>query len=527
MAGNDPMPMRSVNFWGHIRNWYEVHSLQDNTRLLEDIASMGFSDFCTTFERELFRNYLDDQASDDNARTYWHMLKGLGSRAHELGLTVTVVDEVNTVFTDQWGDPNLHGLLAQAGSRWPASWGKKNYLFCPSQPEGREIILRNHELAYKGYPVIDAAVLWGYDPSGCGCEACSPWPKTVFELGHELAARLHRYHPGAAVYLSAWDMSQAEVDLLTDLLNRDDSGTFQGIWDKDWLLVDMESGQPQERWAKLDARYLRIPYIDICQIGLYGWRCFTANPYPTRFEALFAAMRQAGIDHYSAYSEDIHDDINKYLIAGLGKDRTKKARELIREYAVRYFQAAVGDDLYDLCCMMEDERTNKLRSPWVQEAVMDLERAHKQYDLLKRIEARLPAYVVRGWRWQVLATRAELSLLLNELGDLSQTKAEIEGVLRGALSVKTSEEAHDNLQQADNLVQSKFHLLAKLKDTVDHFRVEVLQEPGYRTIRVHSALREYYDWHKMLIEQEETIGLATRIFVNGIQDVIRERLGAE
>ena len=125
----------------------------------------------------------------------------------------------------------------------------------------------------------------------------------------------------------------------------------------------------------------------------------------------------------------------------------------------------------------------------------------------------------------MIAVRAEIGLLLNEIGDLDQAKAAIEALFSRVLEVKTAEEAHDLLRQAENFIEGKKRLLEQLKCTVETLRSEVLREPGFRTIRVHSALRNYYDWQKMMIEHEETIALATRNFVNGIQNVIRERLG--
>ena len=94
------------------------------------------------------------------------------------------------------------------------------------------------------------------------------------------------------------------------------------------------------------------------------------------------------------------------------------------------------------------------------------------------------------------------------------------------LEATIAEQAHDLLQQADNLIQHKRRKLELLKDTINSFRTDVLEEPGYRTFRVHSALPSYYDWLKMLVEAEETVALATRIFLSGIQGAIRDRLPA-
>lgn len=525
MTNQAPMKMRGVNFWAHIRNWYEVRSLEDNQRLLEDMATNGFNNLWITFERELFRNYLDDRVADANGMRFWWKLKGLATHAKELGMQVTVLDELNTVFADQCGDPALADLIAD-GKR---PWGHKNvrYNFCPSKPAAREIILKNHEEAYRQFPVIDAVTLWPYDPSGCGCDACHPWPETYFELAKEIAAILRVYHPQAAVYLSVWDFFDEQVEMMVRFLREAPEGLFQGVVDKEWLMLDLKGdGSIMPRWEGLPDRYDMIPYIDLCQIGAWGWHCFTANPYPTRFETLFELMRKAGINNYSAYSEDVHDDINKYLIARLGMSAERSARELIDEYCVRYFQAAVGPDLYEATRLMEDEYTKILGSPWEQELVKDLATAQKMLAILQDVESRLAPYVVQGWRWQVLITRAEMSLLINEIGDLDETREAILSLFRKTLDATTAEEAHDLLQRAENIILDKRCKLESLRETVDAFRANVLQEPGYRTVRVHGALPSYYEWMKMLIEMEETIAAAMRIFLNGIQDAIRKRLEA-
>ncbi len=51
MAVDGAMPMRGVNFWAHIRNWYEVHSLEDNRCLVEDMAGMGLNDLLRPLQR--------------------------------------------------------------------------------------------------------------------------------------------------------------------------------------------------------------------------------------------------------------------------------------------------------------------------------------------------------------------------------------------------------------------------------------------------------------------------------------------
>ena len=106
---------------------------------------------------------------------------------------------------------------------------------------------------------------------------------------------------------------------------------------------------------------------------------------------MLSAFRKAGITQYGAYSEDVHDDMNKYLLARLGISSKRSAGELIREYCLNYFQAAVGEDVYRVACLMEDEFTNKFKSPWVQKPIFDREKARDMLTTLQHVEGRLPA----------------------------------------------------------------------------------------------------------------------------------------
>ena len=42
---------RGVSFLAHIKNWYEVHALEDNQQLISEMAGMGFNGLWITFER--------------------------------------------------------------------------------------------------------------------------------------------------------------------------------------------------------------------------------------------------------------------------------------------------------------------------------------------------------------------------------------------------------------------------------------------------------------------------------------------
>jgi hypothetical protein len=521
MASQEAFKWRGVNFWAHIKNWYEVHSLEDNLSLVKDMAAKGFNDLWITFERGLVMNYLDPEIADDYSTQFWHKLRELSKGAHEAGMRVTVLDEINTVFIDQYRNPVGSQYVAEGPKTFPSL--KRPYQFCPSIPEAREIILKDHEESFKNFPVIDALVLWPYDNGGCGCDRCHPWPKTFFELSKVVAEKLRVIHPGAEVYLSTWDMTDEEKCLLTELLKGDEVRTFQGIVDKEWMLLDMEEEHPVDYWTKigLPQDYLRVPYIDLCQIGAWGWNCFTANPHPARFEKMLKAMRAAGITQYSSYSEDVHDDINKYLLAHLGLSSKRTSHELISEYCLNYFQASVGEDVFKAACMMEDEFTNKFKSPWVQKPIFDKDKAAEMLNTLQSVEKRLPAYAINHWRWQVIIARAEISWLLNEIGDKETIKVEIEGLFKQVQTLDRVEEAKDLLRKVLVVIKEKQAQIFELRDLIEDFRNNVLEEPDDRTVNVLSALPSYYSWLKFLMKYEEVTMMAyRRLAIERVREII-------
>ena len=526
MTHGEAFQWRGVNFWAHIKNWYEVHSLEDNQGLIKDMVAMGFNDLWITLERGLVMNYLDPEIADDYSKQFWYKLREIGKTANHSGMRVTVLDEINTVFLDQYRDPDKSQYIAEGPKTYPSL--KRPWQFCPSKPEAREIILRNHEESFKEFPFIDALVLWPYDNGGCGCDSCQPWPKTFFELSKILADKLRAVHPRADIYLSTWDMTDDEKVIFTRILAEDKPRTFQGIVDKEWMLINIEEEQPIDYWTKigLPEDYIRIPYIDLCQIGRWGWQCFTANPYPVRFEKMLASLRKAGITQFGSYSEDVHDDINKYLLARLGLSSKRSARELIYEYCLNYFQAGIGEEIYKVTCMMEEEYSNKLQSPWVQKPVFDKEKAREMLFTLQQAEKRLPGYVVNGFRWQVLIKRAEISWLLNEIGEMKAVENEIQDKFNKVLECSRVEAARDILRQIIQLIEDKRRQFTILRNLIDDFRSGVLGEPDDRSITILGALESYFDWQKMLLAHEEKAFLASRgLLIDRIQKIVRDGKG--
>jgi hypothetical protein len=61
---------------------------------------------------------------------------------------------------------------------------------------------------------------------------------------------------------------------------------------------------------------------------------------PERLSATVSNLRTNGYDGFSAYSEGVHDDLNKAILAGLASGQYSDLSEVLQAYAERYFGAS-------------------------------------------------------------------------------------------------------------------------------------------------------------------------------------------
>ena len=95
---------------------------------------------------------------------------------------------------------------ANAGSgkpEWEAreSIGRRGYL-CPSIPEARERLLQQCENAFKNSVAFDYVRFPAGDGGGCECDRCDPYGRTLMHLCEDYAKIIHRYHPGAEIFVT-------------------------------------------------------------------------------------------------------------------------------------------------------------------------------------------------------------------------------------------------------------------------------------------------------------------------------------
>ena len=191
---------------------------------------------------------------------------------------------------------------------------------------------------------------------------------------------------------------------------------------------------------------------------------------------------------------------------------------------------------FDGCRIQSDYYTQYLHEEQVDllRPICDTLSQLGQYIDLQSDRITLPTYHHRSSRpWQAFIAGGWFEYLVAQwLRDGSEP-----------IEVETNLQLHDrpkNSRDADLIIRYKHQLmvielkadwhnfnaasdqLESLKNIVNSFRTDVLQEPKSRLIRVHAALPSYYTWMMMLIEMDAFIGKATRHFLSGIQEEIRK-----
>ena len=136
--------------------------------------------------------------------------------------------------------------------------------------------------------------------------------------------------------------------------------------------------------------------------GNWPWGGFGANPLPARFQRLWDQVKQT-VQGGFPYSEGIYEDMNKAVVVQFYWDPSRTARATLEEYIAYEFGPGVTEDVLAVIDLLEDTAANSYRKkPVDKEAVL------RAYQLAEAVNARLPAWARRNWRWEILHLRAVL-----------------------------------------------------------------------------------------------------------------------
>ncbi len=383
--------LRGMYFASHFHNWYHQASEPEISRYMEDLALWGVNAVMVIFPMINLQDWNDPAAEPAMAlvRQYAKTAKGLGLQ-FATGIN-------NTMFIGAPKDIRAVPLPDPTHRR-----GNSGHPICPSNPEGHAYLMENARLLFEKLSDVglDILVHWPYDEGGCACEKCAPWGCNGYlRLSRDLTQLGRGYFPNLKTVLSTWMFDtppEGEWQGLADALKKENGWV-------DYILADSHEDFPR---YPLDSGVPgNLPLINFPEISMWGnspWGGFGAHPLPSRFQRLWGQVKQA-VSGGFPYSEGIYEDINKSVVLQFYWDRDRTARATLEEYIHYEFGSGVAEEVLAVIEILEKSASCSQRKESV-----DKEAVRRACQLSKTVDARLPNWARRNWRWEILKLRTVL-----------------------------------------------------------------------------------------------------------------------
>ena len=363
--GKAPFEMRVLYAPGHFGNSYEAIGRNEMQSLLGEVKHWGYNRYADWFDTIDCSDPFADK-HHNLAMAMWQEKKAHFLSAQTIGLACDLILTPNHVYVDQC-QPDV---AATIGER---IFGQ---LVCPSNPEGRTIILQNYENLFRDLAEygVGLSALWAcpYDYGGCACEDCAPWILTFAELSHDIYQVASKHHPDIEMRFIGWWWSQEEHRLFADWADDKAPGWAKSIalhipyGSSDVADVPLPKGC--ERQA-----FVHIGYAEQAKPkDIYGH----LGPViaAERIQRTVDALTAHGCTGVMAYSEGVFDDVNKCLLAGLSSGRFASSDEVLKAYARRYLGASDTSVTEWAAWLLA----------WGEPYTLDAEKAQRKLDTLHR-----------------------------------------------------------------------------------------------------------------------------------------------
>jgi hypothetical protein len=383
--------VRGVYFASHFHNWYVQASEAEMTRYLEDLALWGVNAIMVIFPMINLQDWRDPEAGPA-----MDMVRKYARTARELEIQFATGIN-NTMFIGAPANIRAKRLPDPTGRR-----GNSGHPICPSNPEGHAYLMEKARRLYAELAGVglDILVHWPYDEGGCACEQCQPWGCNGYlRLSRDLTELGRSYFPKLKTVLSTW------------MFDTPPEGEWQGLADAlarrerwvDYILADSHEDFP--RYPLEVGVPGQLPLLNFPEISMWGnwpWGGFGGNPLPTRFQRLWDQVQHV-VQGGFPYSEGIYEDLNKAVVVQFYWDPNRAARATLEEYIAYEFGSGVTEEVLAMIDILEDMASCSYRKQSVDTAAV-----LRAFQLAEAVNARLPEWAKRSWRWEILHLRAVL-----------------------------------------------------------------------------------------------------------------------
>lgn len=383
--------VRGMYFASHFHNYYHVASDAEMERYLEDLALMGVNYLKLIYPLINIRESDEAEKQSELAR---HVR--LIRLAHGLGMKVCEFVSANFGFMDR-----PEALKAKPNRDPHYRKGDFGPTLCLSEPGAQDFVDRANHFVLAGLKDcgVDMVISWPYDEGGCGCPGCSPWGANGFLQATKRAFAIARsYFPKVDRCVSTW-VFDTPYDGEWEALDRE----LQGGDFCEYVLADSHTDFPRYPLEHgIDRRAGLLNFPEISMWGLFPWGGWGATLLPQRFQRLFQQC-EGRLQGGFPYSEGIYEDVNVAVVERLYWDRDSDWKATLSDYAAYEFGLADTALFVRLAELIEKTHTDAFERGAACEA--DYEAALR---LAEQIDAQLPDWGKRAWRWRQIYLRAFL-----------------------------------------------------------------------------------------------------------------------
>ncbi len=408
--------IRCVYFASHFYNVFEVCQQRHMEEYLEDMALLGYN--YATFSKgsaAKIKGSPEDLADQERRHQLMKYANALGMKL-------------------RYGTSNFG--FDDSPQEWRAKPTGLSFYgteICVSHPQGIEYLVQNFIDAAEAVKDVDVGLFqfWPYDQGGCGCEKCLPYAANgMFKLAERILPIVRKYWPNAKIVWSCWLVGKKhdnEWDLIYDRIN---SGKADFI---DYLMIDSHSNFPEYPLKHgLPGKTRMITFPEISMWGRHPWGGYGATPQPKRFSGLYgevAHLSEGGV----LYSEGIFEDFNKAMYAGFFNNGHNDTTEAIKEYA-NYELGLKPEQMPDFLRLLELMELNHFGLVWAEDGDGKIlcklknkpvwskagkfwTHTDEMLDLAKKLDAALPLWAKKCWRWRLFYLRALIDFELSHNGN--------------------------------------------------------------------------------------------------------------
>ena len=394
VAETPRMPNRGMYLWARKFYFYKPELLD---RYIEEFALWGGNGIAFWFEMGMFDTFdtvgtgpeLASQHGNKLPPQEWRqMYRRFYATARRMGMKTGLLMVANDAYRTSPAEMRIEPII-----------GCPTCYLCPSKPGAVEKMVAWQEEVFRALAPLDIYNIFPADAGGCSCKECTPWPTRGFtRIALALGDRIHEISPETEIWIDTWHLNHPTFGGKDwkNLVDSLDSTKKRPAW-----FSGFEVGvAPKHEYAKMSAEerdyYNKAgqPLMVFPEISMYG------NHAGMLVNKEYWKQLQAELNGYSPdlmkggwpYSERWNTDIASLMFLSWFWNPEKSVDAVLDEWAAFYFgpEAKTGRQLLDL---LDDGNKDPNRKQKIQET-------------FAKLDASVPEWVKRDWRWNEIRASA-------------------------------------------------------------------------------------------------------------------------